>query len=106
MKDTESFAPAAITLSTDDSFIEFENDKKYTYKTGYSYLIRSGSHRIFNLSDKNRYTLCVTPEENLMFRWLINLYEEKFGREFEKKKKELFKADPFIYEIPDADKKN
>ena len=66
MKDTESFAPAAITsLSTDDSFIEFENDKKYTYKTGYSYLIRSGNrHRIFNLSDKNRYTLCVTPEEN------------------------------------------
>ena len=27
-------------LVTDDSFIEFENDKKYTYKTGYSYLIR------------------------------------------------------------------
>ena len=42
-----------------------------------------------------------------MFRWLINLYEEwKFSREFEKKNKELLKADPFIYEIPDADKKN
>tara|TARA_R100000329_G_scaffold145892_1_gene131935 strand:- start:707 stop:835 length:129 start_codon:yes stop_codon:yes gene_type:complete len=42
-----------------------------------------------------------------MFKWLINLYEEwKFNREFEKKKKELLKADPFIYEIPDADKKN
>ena len=42
-----------------------------------------------------------------MFRWLIDLYEEwKFSREFEKKKKELLKADPFINEIPDADKKN
>ena len=42
-----------------------------------------------------------------MFKWLHNLYEEwKFNREFEKKKKELLKADPFIYEIPDADKKN
>ena len=42
-----------------------------------------------------------------MFRWLINLYEEwKFSREFEKKKKELLKADPFIYEITDENKKN
>ena len=42
-----------------------------------------------------------------MFKWLLNLYEEwKFNREFEKKKKELLKADSFIYEIPDADKKN
>ena len=90
MKDKDSFSPAAITsLVTDDSFIEFENDKKYTYKTGYSYLIRSGNrHRIFNLSDKTRYTLCVTQRKILMFRWLINLYEEwKFSREFEKKRK-------------------
>ena len=36
-----------------------------------------------------------------MFSKLFDLYEEwKFTREFEKKKKELLKADPFIYEIP------
>ena len=66
LKNKDIFCPAALTsLVTDDSFIEFENDKKYTYKTGYSYLIRSGvKHRIMNLSDTNRYTLCVTPEEN------------------------------------------
>ena len=66
MTDTESFSPAAITsLSTDESFIAFEGDKKYTYKTGHSYLIKSGNrHRIFNLSNKNRYTLCTVPEEN------------------------------------------
>ncbi len=34
-----------------------------------------------------------------MFRWLIDAYEEwKFNREFEKKKKELTKLDPFIYD--------
>jgi hypothetical protein len=66
LQNKEIFSPAAITsLVTDNSFIEFENDKKYTYKTGYSYLIRSGNkHRIINLSDINRYTLCVAPEEN------------------------------------------
>jgi hypothetical protein len=66
MTNTDVFSPAALTsLVTDNSFIEFENDKKYTYKTGYSYLIKSGvKHRIMNLSDTNRYTLCVTPEEN------------------------------------------
>ena len=60
------FSPSALTsLVTDNSFIEFEDDKKYTYKTGYSYLIKSGvKHRIVNLSDSNRYTLCITPEEN------------------------------------------
>ena len=42
-----------------------------------------------------------------MIQWLRDLFENwKFNREFEKKKKELLKADPFIYEIPDADKKN
>ena len=36
-----------------------------------------------------------------MFSKLLNLYEEwKFNREFEKKKAEILKADPFIYEIP------
>lgn len=66
MTNTDVFSPSALTsLVTDNSFIEFENDKKYTYKTGYSYLIKSGvKHRIMNLSDTNRYTLCVTPEEN------------------------------------------
>ena len=40
-KTKDIFSPAAITsLCTDDSFIEFEDDKKYTYKTGYSYLIK------------------------------------------------------------------
>ena len=42
-----------------------------------------------------------------MIQWLLNWYDEwKFNREFEKKKKELLKADPFIYEITDDDKKN
>ena len=60
------FCNSFITsLSTENSFIEFENDKKYTYKTGHSYLIKSGvKHRILNLSDSYRYTLCITPEEN------------------------------------------
>jgi len=30
----------------------------------------------------------------------------KFDREFEKKKKEIMKLDPFIYDIPNDDKKN
>jgi hypothetical protein len=42
-----------------------------------------------------------------MFRWLIEKYEEwKFNRQFEKKKKELLKKDPFIYDLSDHDKKN
>ena len=42
-----------------------------------------------------------------MFKWLIDLYEDwKFYREFEKRKKELIKKDPFIYEFSDDDKKN
>lgn len=42
-----------------------------------------------------------------MFRRLIDAYEEwKFNREFEKKKKELTRLDPFIYENIDNDKKN
>ena len=66
LQNKDIFSPAAITsLVTDDSFIEFEDDKKYTYKLGHSYLIKSGNrHRIMNLSKTNRYTLCVTPEEN------------------------------------------
>ena len=43
----------------------------------------------------------------LIIDYLIEKYEEwNFNREFEKKKKELLKADPFIYEITDDDKKN
>lgn len=39
--------------------------------------------------------------------WLIDMYEEwKFNRDFEKKKKELTRLDPFIYENIDGDKKN
>lgn len=42
-----------------------------------------------------------------MFKWLIDKYEEwKFNREFQKKKKELMKRDPFIYELRDDDKEN
>jgi len=42
-----------------------------------------------------------------LINWIINTYEEwKFDREFEKKKKELIRLDPFIYENIDSDKKN
>ena len=42
-----------------------------------------------------------------MFRWLLEKYEEwMFNRQFEKKKKELLKKDPFIYDLSDNDKKN
>lgn len=64
--DTETFSPSFITaVKTDNSFIEFKEDKKYTYKEGMSYIIKSGvEHRIFNLNDEHRITLCVTPEVN------------------------------------------
>ena len=40
-----------------------------------------------------------------MFKWLIYWYEEwKFKREFQKKKKELIKLDPFIYKVSDNEK--
>ena len=42
-----------------------------------------------------------------MIQWLRDLFENwKFNREFERKKKELLKKDPFIYEFRDDDKKN
>ena len=42
-----------------------------------------------------------------MIQWLRDLYDNwKFNREFEKKKKELLKKDPFIYGFDDNDKKN
>ena len=42
-----------------------------------------------------------------MFKWLIYWYEEwKFEREFQKKKKELIKLDPFIYDLPKKDESN
>lgn len=42
-----------------------------------------------------------------MIQWLRDLFENwKFNREFERKKKELLKKDPFIYEFSDDDKKN
>lgn len=63
---TDVFNDSFLTsLKTKNSFIEFENDKKYTYKTGSSYVIRSAvSHRILNLSNEIRITLCTTPTEN------------------------------------------
>ena len=43
----------------------------------------------------------------LIIDWIVDKYEEwKFNREFEKKKKELLRKDPFIYEFIDDDKKN
>jgi hypothetical protein len=39
-----------------------------------------------------------------MLKWIRELYEEwKFEREFEKKKKELLKVDPFIYKNDEED---
>ena len=64
--DTDTFSPSFITsIKTNNSFIEFKDDKKYTYKEGFSYIIKSGvEHRILNLNDEHRITLCVTPEVN------------------------------------------
>ena len=61
-----NFDSSFITdLHTSKSFIEFVDDKKYLYKQGYSYVIRSGvDHKIFNLNKSIRITLCTTPEEN------------------------------------------
>ena len=63
---TDVFCDSFLTsVKTENSFIEFENDKKYTYEPGYSYIIRSAiQHRILNLSDDIRITLCTTPTEN------------------------------------------
>lgn len=63
---TDRFCEAFLTsIKTDKSFIEFRNDKKYTYKTGRSYVIRSAvEHRILNLSEELRYTLCTVTLEN------------------------------------------
>ncbi len=42
-----------------------------------------------------------------MIQWLHDWYETwKFNKEFEKKKKELLKKDPFIYKNGNDDKKN
>lgn len=62
----EGYNKAFITsLFTDESIIQFKDDRKYTYKQGYSYALKTGTeHRIINMSDKFRFTLCVTPEEN------------------------------------------
>ena len=66
MQQTDTYANSIITsISTANSFIEFENDKQYRYKEGYSYIIKSGvKHRIMNLSDEYRVTLSLTPKEN------------------------------------------
>ena len=62
---SDNFHPAVLSsISTEKSFIEFE-DTKYYYKEGYSYLIRSGiRHRLLNLNNDIRIVLCSTPEEN------------------------------------------
>ena len=39
-----------------------------------------------------------------MFRWILEKYQEwQFERAFQKRKKEIMKVDPFIYEIPKTD---
>ena len=39
-----------------------------------------------------------------MFKWLLEKYQEwQFERAFQKRKKEIMKVDPFIYEIPKTD---
>lgn len=63
---TDVFCDSFLTsIKTENSFIEFEGDKKYTYEPGFSYVIRSAiNHRILNLSDDIRITICTTPTEN------------------------------------------
>jgi len=63
---SDVFCKSFLTsIKTENSFIEFEGDRKYTYKPGFSYVIRSANnHRILNLSDDIRITLCTTPTEN------------------------------------------
>tara|TARA_Y100000593_G_scaffold53735_1_gene100584 strand:+ start:2138 stop:2638 length:501 start_codon:yes stop_codon:yes gene_type:complete len=61
----DKFTSSFITsIDTDKSFLEVDNIK-YTYKKGYSYVFRAGfSHRVLNLNDNLRITLCTTPNEN------------------------------------------
>ena len=61
------FNKAFITsLHTENSFIEFKDDKKYYYKKGNSYLLQTGTeHRIINMSDEYRITLCTIPIKEL-----------------------------------------
>jgi len=43
----------------------------------------------------------------MFLSWLRDKYYQwKFDRAFEKKKKELLKLDPFIYDLDNDDKKN
>ena len=65
--DKPGYNKAFITsLQTDDSFIEFRDDKKYFYKKGYSYALQTGTeHRIINMSDDYRITLCTSPIKEL-----------------------------------------
>ena len=62
----EGYNKAFITsLFTDDSVIQFKDDKRYRYKQGFSYALQTGTeHRIINMSDTYRFTLCTTPEDN------------------------------------------
>ena len=61
----DNFHKTILTsINTKKSFIQFE-DIKYSYKEGYSYVIRSGiDHRVCNLNNDIRIMLCTTPEEN------------------------------------------
>lgn len=61
------FNKAFITaLHCDNSFIEFKDDKKYFYKSGYSYALQTGTeHRIINMSDDYRITLCTIPKKEI-----------------------------------------
>tara|TARA_Y100000114_G_scaffold125138_1_gene121096 strand:- start:4925 stop:5437 length:513 start_codon:yes stop_codon:yes gene_type:complete len=61
------FNKAFITaLQTDNSFIEFKDDKKYFYKVGCSYALQTGTeHRIINMSDDFRIALCTLPSKEI-----------------------------------------
>ena len=61
------FNKAFITsLQTENSFIEFKDDKKYYYKKGFSYALQTGTeHRIINMSDDYRITLCTLPSKEI-----------------------------------------
>ena len=63
----KGFNKAFITsIQTDNSFIEFKDDKKYFYKKGLSYALQTGTeHRIINMSDEYRITLCTLPYKEL-----------------------------------------
>lgn len=56
----------------------------------------------------NQESYYVLPQRRIpMYKWLLEKYYDwKFEKEFQKKKKELIKLDPFIYDLPNKDENN